>query len=547
MDELIKSLIAECRWDTTNFLFISDNVFDPFIYYSHIVPLVASLLIGYFIFFKNPYLLVNKILFVITNLFALWVFGDLILWATDKSHYTIFVWSLINLIEPFIYVFSVYFVQVFITNKDTLLKNKILLFAPIAPVILFAFTKLNLLGFNLIDCDREAIEGPLSQYIYIIEVFYVLYIAIFAIRHSRKQIVKKKNQIFLVTISILLFLLTFSWGNIVGSITDDWRVSQWGLFGMPIFIAILSFLIIKYNAFNIKVISTQILVTSFSILIASQFLLHQSVGNRIIILITFVLSIFSGFSIAQSVKREIQQKEHMEKLAIELEIANRRQEELLHFITHQIKGFLTKSRNIFAEILEGTFGEINGEVKEIAEQGFRINTDGVSTVQTILNAANIRTGKLSYNMAPVDLSEIIRKVFEKSRKVAEAKGLQYSLEISQPADYKFNGDEIQLSEAFSNLIDNSIKYTPGGEIRLKLDRNQEKLRFSVKDTGIGIAPEDQSKLFTEGGRGKNALEVNVDSTGFGLFIVKNVIKAHNGKVWVESEGQGKGSEFVVEL
>jgi signal transduction histidine kinase len=69
----------------------------------------------------------------------------------------------------------------------------------------------------------------------------------------------------------------------------------------------------------------------------------------------------------------------------------------------------------------------------------------------------------------------------------------------------------------------------------------------VKDSGIGITPEDKKNLFTEGGRGKDAVRVNVDSTGYGLYSVKLIVDAHNGKAWGESEGVGKGSTFFVEL
>ena len=71
--------------------------------------------------------------------------------------------------------------------------------------------------------------------------------------------------------------------------------------------------------------------------------------------------------------------------------------------------------------------------------------------------------------------------------------------------------------------------------------------FSVKDTGVGLAKEDKERLFTEGGKGKNSQKINVDSTGFGLFIAKSIVEAHNGRIWAESEGEGKGSEFRVEL
>ncbi|MCE9549248.1 ATP-binding protein, partial [Candidatus Nomurabacteria bacterium] len=74
-----------------------------------------------------------------------------------------------------------------------------------------------------------------------------------------------------------------------------------------------------------------------------------------------------------------------------------------------------------------------------------------------------------------------------------------------------------------------------------------KILFSVKDTGVGITPEDKKLLFTEGGRGKDSVNVNVDSTGYGLYSVKLIMDAHQGKVWAESEGAGKGAQFFIEL
>ena len=69
----------------------------------------------------------------------------------------------------------------------------------------------------------------------------------------------------------------------------------------------------------------------------------------------------------------------------------------------------------------------------------------------------------------------------------------------------------------------------------------------MKDTGVGISPEDRSRLFIEGGKGKDSLKINVESTGFGLYIAKKIIEAHGGRIWVESEGPGTGSTFSVEL
>ena len=87
----------------------------------------------------------------------------------------------------------------------------------------------------------------------------------------------------------------------------------------------------------------------------------------------------------------------------------------------------------------------------------------------------------------------------------------------------------------------------GGNVRVGLSRTGNTIRFTVEDNGVGITPEDMRRLFTEGGHGKDSLKMNVHSTGYGLYIVKKIVEGHGGKVWAESEGQGKGSRFIVEL
>ena len=110
------------------------------------------------------------------------------------------------------------------------------------------------------------------------------------------------------------------------------------------------------------------------------------------------------------------------------------------------------------------------------------------------------------------------------------------------------GDAFWLKEAINNLIENSIKYTKEGHITVSLENTEgNKVLLGVKDTGIGITEEDKKNLFTEGGRGKDSVKVNVDSTGYGLYSVKLIVEAHGGRVWAESVGPGSGSQFYIEL
>jgi signal transduction histidine kinase len=224
----------------------------------------------------------------------------------------------------------------------------------------------------------------------------------------------------------------------------------------------------------------------------------------------------------------------------------KQRESLVHLVTHKVKGSFTRSKYIFAGILDGTFGDINEEVKKRAEQGLESDNMGIETVDLVLNAANLEKGIVKYEMKTIDLKELVEKSISEKKISAETKGLKLETEIK---DDKYNviGDSFWLKEVVNNLIENSIKYTREGEITVGLIKKENKILFYVKDTGVGITPEDRDNLFKEGGRGKDSVKINVDSTGYGLYTVRLVIEAHKGKTWAESEGVNKGSTFWVEL
>lgn len=236
----------------------------------------------------------------------------------------------------------------------------------------------------------------------------------------------------------------------------------------------------------------------------------------------------------------------LQRLNGELMESNEQQVTLIHFITHQLKGFVAKSRNIFSMLQEGDYGTLPDTMKPIIEEGFNSATKGAQTIQDILNASNIKSGKMAYAMAPFDFKALADSIITTLKPSADAKNV--SLTIDEPAEpVMITGDQMQLENALKNLVDNSIRYTPSGSIKVTLTSDGKLVRFMTEDTGVGITKEDMAHLFTEGGHGAESQKVNVDSTGFGLYIVKNIIEAHGGKVWAESEGAGKGSKFIVEL
>jgi signal transduction histidine kinase len=261
-----------------------------------------------------------------------------------------------------------------------------------------------------------------------------------------------------------------------------------------------------------------------------------------------VLTVIVGIFLIKSVIREVEQREKIEILAKELAEANDRQEKLIHFIGHEVKGYLTDGEFALAGMVEGDFGELPSEVKILATTALGKLRKGVASVTDILRAANLKSGQVSYEMKQADLKDLVGAELIKLGPSAKEKGLELKTEINQNETYPIKADVTQLGEhVIRNLIDNSIKYTPTGSVTVGLSKADGKILFYVKDTGVGISDEDKARLFTEGGHGKDSMKVNVHSTGYGLYIAKNIAEAHGGKVWAESDGPGKGSTFKVEF
>lgn len=245
---------------------------------------------------------------------------------------------------------------------------------------------------------------------------------------------------------------------------------------------------------------------------------------------------------------EAMYKQNLElaRLYKEVDALNKQRESLVHLVTHKVKSSFTHSKYIFASILDGTFGEINGEVKKMAQLGLDSDNTGIQTVDLVLNAANLQKGNIKYEMKKIDFKALVLEKLAEKKGPIEAKGLKIETNITEDV-CNVLGDTIWLKESIHNFLENSLRYTREGKIIVNLEKKEGKVLFSVKDTGVGITDEDKKNLFTEGGRGKESVKVNVDSTGYGLYTVKLVIEAHKGRVWAESEGPGTGSTFFVEL
>jgi signal transduction histidine kinase len=323
---------------------------------------------------------------------------------------------------------------------------------------------------------------------------------------------------------------------------------------MTFFMGILGYIIVKFEAFNIRLIGAQALVVALIILIGSMFAFVDTMAQRILVGTTLVFTSSIGWLLIQSMKKEIRRKEELQEIATKLAVANEElrrldntKSEFISIASHQLRTPLTAIKGFLSLVLEGSYGKLSAEVEDVLNKVYSANNHLVDLVENLLNISRIESGRIQYQFVPTEIEGIVRELADAFSVVAKGRKINLAFVYPEVPVPPFLMDAQKIREVISNMIDNAIKYTQEGGITVRLTSDDEKVRISVKDTGVGIAPEDLPILFQKFRRGKESGKVNVSGTGLGLYVGKSFAEAHGGRMTIESEGVGKGSTFTLEL
>ena len=367
MPNIIDPLI--CGWSTASYLIISENLAGNFLYYSHLFPSIAGLIIAIFVLQSNYRNKAAQALLFTTSMFAIWCFMALITWASERPDIVMFVWSAQIYPELLMYVGAFYFVYAFINSQFPSIKTEFFVFLMFVPLFLFGHTNLNLVAFDFTNCERNALEGPLWQYyVYGFEFLFIAIILGLTINELKKN-QPKRREVAIVATGILAFLLLFSWQNIVGSFFDNWRIGQIGLFGMPIFVALLGYILVRYQTFRIKLLATEALMAGQLLLLVSLLFVRTIENAQIIAIVTILFFSTLGVLLIKSVRQEVEQREQIEHLAVTLEetndqlkIVDQQKSEFVSIASHQLRSPLSAIRGYAAMLAEGSYGPVQPRI-----------------------------------------------------------------------------------------------------------------------------------------------------------------------------------------
>lgn len=240
---------------------------------------------------------------------------------------------------------------------------------------------------------------------------------------------------------------------------------------------------------------------------------------------------------------------------LELSQANERLHELdqkksefVTIVAHQLRTPLSGIKWILSMFIKKEFGPLASEQLTFIRKAYASNDRMIALVNDMLGADRIESGKVRYLFQPTELVDLVDKVLIELLPQMNAKKLTLRFESRLAKIPRVKADPEKLRDAFQNLLDNSVKYSrPHGtiEVRMKVGEHQEVI-VSVKDTGIGIPKNQQKNIFDRFFRAQNAVKLETTGSGLGLFIVKNIIEGHGGRIWFESEEE-KGSTFYFTL
>jgi signal transduction histidine kinase len=485
----------------------------------------------------------------------------------------------ISILEISTLLFFLFFVYS-ISGDELALKKKILFAVPFLPFLIFLFTDANAYMADPSVCETR--NGNLYIYLYIIAASYIgLAIKKISSYYFKKETSPNvKSQIKIIVSGVIfvvfwfIFLLRFTAISLQNNYPWGDQVFLFAPFGMLVFMALLAYAITKYQFLKIKLIAAQALTYAIWILIASQYFFAAGAIMYLLISLTLLLSILFGIFLIKSVKEEVERKEELQIMADKLANANdalrkldNAKTEFISIASHQLRTPITAIKGFASLLLEGSYGELSEGVKGALEKVYASSERLVNLIEDLLNVSRIESGRMQFAFEKASVEKLIKELYDNFILIAKTKKFYLDIKLPEVSLPEIMMDYSKIRELVSNFIDNALKYTEKGGATVKAELRDEgvvidengfviegkksefgkMIRITVSDTGIGIPREEIPYLFKKFSRGKDVSRLHVGGTGLGLYVGKAIAEAHHGQVWVESDGAGLGSRFIIEI
>lgn len=524
-----------------------------------VVTAVMNAILGVLIYAKHRNLHANQIYTLNIACIVWWTVSMLIYRNIDQSALTF--WTQMLYATPTVIASTFLYFSIYFPDEPTL-RIKWLL-----PAIVFCNGLIIYLIFAGEYIIRGAIKisgheniiffGPLYiPYAVYISLFFTAGLCILGYKYFTLKDRVQKRQLSYLLVGYLIASSLAMVTNLILPWLGYFEINWLGQVLTTVMVVPVTYAIFKHRLFSSKVIATEILVSSLWIFQLVQTLVAQTSSAQILNGILLFALFIIGLLLMRSVNGEVRVREQLQILAKDLEEANTRLKELdrqktefVSIASHQLRSPLTAIKGYASLLLEGSFGKLPKKSLDAISKIFNSSKFMAVSIEDFLNVSRIELGTIKYDFKEMDLPKMIGDIVGELRPAATDRKLELAFVNTCTEPCMIKGDMGKLRQVLLNLVDNAIKYTPKGSITVTVrsDAAAKSVRVEVADTGVGIPPNILPTLFGKFIRAANANEVNVMGTGLGLYVAKQFVEAHGGRVWAESEGQNKGSTFIAEF
>ena len=527
---------------------------------------LCGILLAIWVLFVNLKGKINRYFSSMVISYLSWISFYYIMRLPSQINYA-FIWAKLGFAGVFIFIIFLYFFSVYFLEEEKKLPilNKFVLVIGSLFSFLSFFT-------NLIAKKIEITEwGPnpiLTSGGKIIFFGSVIFVSVFILVQFFKKYFRTpsrqerlKIQYILIGFSLLIII------NIIFNIflplkLGSFEYSYFGNYSVIFFLSFTAYAIVKKELFGIKVILTELLVGAIGLILLVQIFIAPTSASRILNGSIFILFVVFSYYLIKATFEESKRREEAEKIAIRESALRKKAEKLatafkrldeaktqfMLATQHHLRTPLTSIQGYLSMLYEGSWGEINPIAKSKIRGALESTQKLIRLVNELLDIAKLEVGKEIITKRETQIEEILQEVINELEPQAKEKGIFLKFEKPEFLP-KIMVDLEKIKESIYNLILNGINYTLKGGVTLKLEEKEGKsILISFKDTGIGMKEEEIENLFERiFERGKRAKKLYTTGRGIGLYLASQIIKAHQGKIWAESLGPGKGSTFYIEL
>jgi len=528
---------------------------------------IGSIFVGLFVYSQNRKNEINKVFALLCLSIVIWSL-PYFLWQMSTKASTALFWSRALMIGAiFIPITFYHFILVFL---DLMKRRKVVLIFGYLLAITFLILDFTPLFVRDVSTALNFPYWPkagkfYAPFLLMFFVYTVLGCFLLLKAHKKSEGIKKIQIKYLLAAAIFGFVGGATnyplWYNI--------SILPIGNALVILYPLLTAYAIIKHRLFNIRVIITELLVGVIAVTLLVQFFTAPTLTLKIASFVLLVLFIIVGSLLIQSVLREIEYREKLRVKNIELEEAKkhierayaierqgheelkRLEEARKQFILatqHHLRTPLTIMKGYVSMILEGSYGKVDPKTKKPLDY-FQESTEKlIKLVNELLDISQFQMGRGILDLKDVQMEDVLQEIVNELKPEADKKGLYLILEKPQTSLTKIKADASRMKLALANVVDNGVKYTQKGGVAVKIFEDKEHIHLTVSDTGIGMEKEETEFLFGRFfERGDTAKKAHTTGRGIGLALSDQIIRAHKGRIWVESEGKDKGSTFHIEI